>query len=374
MPLAPDAPPTALGELRERIAAVDRALLELLRYRMDLAGEVGRSKAAAGAPVVVRDVEDRVLSRARDHADACGVSGEVMESIFQSIIRGSVERQHRIGIDERRERAGLEVLVVGGAGGMGSWLRNFFSLVGHHVEIVDPVLRGLPAEADAHAELPADLDRFDAIVVAVPLATTVPVISDLVRRRPRGLLVEITSIKAPLTEVARQAAELGVRLASLHPMFGPGKSPWEELTFVLATLGDTASTRTEIDELLRHPYTRLVVVPFEHHDRLMGWLLGLAHLTGMLFGQALTRSGLDPAELHACASTTFRRQAATATSVLGDDPDLYLDIQRLNPHRTEVYAAARGALDELIGLVESGDRDGFRTTLARARRALEKPE
>lgn len=367
------APSTNLADLRERIAAVDRALLELLRYRMDLAAEVGREKASAGAPVVVRDVEDRVLNRARDHAEACGVSSEVMESIFQSIIRGSVERQHRIGLDARRERAGQHVLVIGGAGGMGSWIRRFFSLVGHHVEIVDPVLAGLPAEPDAHATLPLDLSRYDALVVAVPLAITDRVVGEVIERRPRGLVVEVASIKAPLQAAAGRARELDVRLVSLHPMFGPGKSAWEELTFVLACHRDPEIERGEIDALIRHPYTRLVTVPFAHHDRLMGWLLGLAHLTGMVFGHALTSCGLDAAELHACASTTFRRQAATATSVLGDDPDLYLDIQRLNPHREEVYKATRNALDELVDLVERGDRDGFRTTLDRARRALEKP-
>lgn len=364
---------SGLGELRERIAAVDRALLELLRYRMDLAADVGRHKAESGAAVVARDVEDRVLGRARDHAEACGVSPEVMESIFQSIIRGSVERQHRIGIDTRRERAGLRVLIVGGAGGMGSWMRRFLGLVGHRVEIVDPVLRGLPAEPDAHAELPADLSGFEVIVVAVPLDRTATVLAELIERAPAGLVIEIASIKDPLGPVLARADQLGVRVASLHPMFGPGKSPWEELTFVLGCRADPELERPAIAALLRHPFTKLVTVPLPHHDRLMGWLLGLAHLTGMLFGHALTRSGLEPGELHACASTTFRRQAATASSVIDDDPDLYLDIQRLNPHRSEVYQATREALAELVAMVEAGDRERFREALTLARHALEGP-
>jgi chorismate mutase/prephenate dehydrogenase len=94
----------------------------------------------------------------------------------------------------------------------------------------------------------------------------------------------------------------------------------------------------------------------------------------MLFGHALTRSGLDAEELHACASTTFRRQAATATSVLGDDPDLYLDIQRLNPHRDEVYAATTEALGDLVRMVAENDREGFRQTLGVARRVLDRSE
>ena len=80
--------------------------------------------------------------------------------------------------------------------------------------------------------------------------------------------------------------------------------------------------------------------------------------------------GLDPAELQACASTTVTRQAATAPSVLSEDPALYLDIQRLNPPREEVYRATHEALDELVALVAAEDVEGFRRVLTQARTAV----
>src|SRR5262249_23992243 len=111
-------------------------------------------------------------------------------------------------------------------------------------------------------------------------------------------------------------------------------------------------------------------IPLAHHDRLMGWLLGLAHLTGIVFGAALARSGLNPMQLRTCASTTFARQAATAVSILSADPARYLDIQRPNPHREEVYEAARQALGEIVALVEAGDVGGFRDALEQARNSI----
>ena len=107
-----------LAHLRDSISEVDRALLELLRRRMDLAAEVGRFKASRDLPVVVQDVEDRILDRARQHAEACGVSESVMAAVFQAIMSGSVERQYRVGISLREQR-GERVLVLGGGGGMG---------------------------------------------------------------------------------------------------------------------------------------------------------------------------------------------------------------------------------------------------------------
>jgi chorismate mutase/prephenate dehydrogenase len=360
-----------LSRLRVAIADVDRALLELLRRRMELAAQIGRVKAAGGLPVVVRDAEDRVLTRARQHAEECGVSEDVMEEIFHAIMRGSVERQHRVGVAARAQHGG-RVLVLGGAGAMGGWLGRFLPLVGHRVDAVDPAWSGLsraPGRSPSLDEI-GDLSRYDFIIVSVPLAATTSALEDLLRLRPAGVVVEIASIKSHLASALENARRHGMRVSSLHPMFGPGKSPYEPLTFVLACRDDQDSERRRLDALLRHPYTRLITMPFAHHDRLMGWLLGLAHLTGMLFGAALARSGLDAAELQACASTTFTRQAATAESVLSEDPALYLDIQRLNPHRDEVYRAAHEALERLTDLVAAGDVEGFRNTLTEARRAV----
>lgn len=366
-------PLDSLSTLRDSLAEIDRSLLELLRRRMELAAEVGRIKAENDRPVIVRDVEDRVLTRARQHAEACGVSEEVMASVFEAIIRGSVERQYRVGIALRRQRHGGRMLIVGGAGGMGSWFRGFLGLMGHEVDIVDPALASIPdAPGRFHklGDVP-DLDAYDAVIVSVPLGRTAAALEEVVARRPKAPVLEVASIKSPLTGILEKARAEGLRIYALHPMFGPGKSYYETLTFVLAAQGDLAEEKQWMGDFLAHPYTRLLAVPFPHHDRLMGWLLGLAHMSNILFGATLTRSGMDPQELHDCASTTFIRQATTARNVLSENPDLYLDIQRLNPHRTEVYAAAREALDRLEALVEDHDREGFRQTLNEARHMLE---
>ncbi len=363
--------PEDLSSLRDSIAEVDRALLELLRRRMELAAEVGRIKAGSNLPVVVRDVEDRVLTRARQHAEACGVSEEVMESVFQGILRGSVERQYRVGIAMRRQH-GESMLIVGGAGGMGSWLRGFLGLAGHEVDVADPALAGMVEAPGRFSSLDAieDLNRYAAILVSVPLNRMPETLLQIVERRPRGAVLEVASIKSHLEPVLARGRELGVRIHALHPMFGPGKSYYETLTFVLAAQGDLGEEKKRMEAFIRHPYTHLVVVPFPHHDRLMGWLLGLAHLSHILFGAAVTHSGIDAEELHACASATFSRQTASALLVLQSNHDLYLDIQHLNPHRHEVYTATREALDQVETLVERHDREGFRQLLTAARQAL----
>ncbi len=365
-------PAEALAQLRDDIADADRALIEILRRRIALAAEVGRIKNRAGEPIFVPEVHDRVLTRAREYAASCGVSGEVMEAIFEAVIRGSVERQHRVGV-ELRAKSGSRLLILGGVGSMGAWFHRFAELMGHAVDLVDPAMASLPHQDGrfAHLDHVDDLDAYEAILISVPLGATADALTSLVQRRPRGLVLEIASIKDHLKPALRHATEQGVTVASLHPMFGPSKSVYESLTFVLGCRDDPSTEKERVAAWLRHPFTDLVPVPFDHHDRLMGWLLGLAHLSGMLFGCAITDAGLSAAELQACASTTYNRQVSTALSVLAEDPDLYYDIQRLNPHRGEVYAATRQALDTLVNAVQDDEREIFREHLTRARQALE---
>jgi len=360
-----------LTHLRIAISEVDRALLELIRRRMELAGDVGRLKATSGQPILVPEVHSQVLTRAREHAESCGISEDVMEAIFDAVTRGSVERQHRVGI-ELRVQEGERLLILGGAGNMGGWLSNFAHLLGHPVDVVDPAMTGLPAAEGRWATLDEveDLDRYRAILVSVPLRETRRVLEEVVERRPSCEVIEISSIKDHLKPVLARAEAEGVKVSCLHPMFGPRKSPYEPLTILLAYRDDPQQEKDRVKDWMRHPYTHLVPVPFDHHDRLMVWLLGFAHLSGMLFGCAVAESGLSTEELSICASTSYKRQAAAAAHVLSDDPDLYYEIQRLNPNRDKVYDIARQSLDQLVEAVERGDREGFREVLENARKYL----
>jgi prephenate dehydrogenase len=56
--------------------------------------------------------------------------------------------------------------------------------------------------------------------------------------------------------------------------------------------------------------------------------------------------------------------------VLSENPDLYLDIQHLNPHRRAVYTATREALEQIEALVDDHAREGFRQLLTGARQTL----
>lgn len=360
-----------LDALRQTIANLDRQLLELLRRRLVLADEVGRLRAEAEPPVTDIGAQQILLAANRRHAETLGVSEQTLAAFVAAVNQAAGERED-VASRRARTRHGQRVLIVGGAGAMGGWFSSFLSRVGYRVDALDPAWRRLPASAGLLASLNEveDFDAFDFIVVSTPLALTPHVVEEVAAHRPRGLIVELSSIKSPVLPALQAARGAGLKVCALHPMFGPGKSVFEPLTFVIACLDDREAERARVEPLLRHPRAHVIAVPFEEHDRVMAWVLCLAHLCAIAFGATLTRSGLEPRLLHSMASTTFARQVATAASVLGENADLYLDIQRTNPHRAEVFRALHGALEQLVDVIEKNDKEAFRTLLTTARRLI----
>ena len=108
-------------------------------------------------------------------------------------------------------------------------------------------------------------------------------------------------------------------------------------------------------------------ISVEWHDELMQYVLGLSHLTSILFFTTLVQSGLPFETLETMASTTFHNQTRTAASVAGENPDLYYEIQKLNRHSAELFAQVRKALDRIENAVKGGDSAAFREIMDRGR-------
>lgn len=77
-----------LDDIRRRIDAVDRRLVELLAERSALVGDVVRYKRARHLPVVDRGREDRMLDAIAATAREVGVDARVAQQVLRTIIDG----------------------------------------------------------------------------------------------------------------------------------------------------------------------------------------------------------------------------------------------------------------------------------------------
>ncbi|HKS59412.1 MAG TPA: chorismate mutase [Thermoplasmata archaeon] len=322
--------PTELVRLRRRLARVDQELLRQLRHRLRLADSIGQLKRRERLPLKDYPVEREVIERWRRGLSSSGVSSERAERFAAWVIEESLRVQ-----EAGRELAGpsptaTDILVVGGAGGMGGWMREYLRSLGHRVGIVDPrAKRGQFPGIRVYPGLLQGLQDASIVVVATPMGVAPSVYRAAIRSGLPFLLVDILSIKAPLIREIQEARARGIPVTSLHPLFGPGARTLSGRYLLSVDCGDPAANR-KVGRLFAGSPLTLRCVPLARHDALMADLLGLPHLISLLFTLTLSRSAARHPERAGGRTTSFGRQAEVAALVTAENPALAAGIQRLN--------------------------------------------
>src|SRR5262245_32462548 len=208
-----------LEELRKRLSEVDRELIGLVAARQQIVAEIGAHKIQNSVPTRDYEREREVLKSAHDRAVSLGLEPTLAEQIMELLIRASLTHQEQTRVAAQTSGAGKRVLVIGGAGKMGAWFAVFLGSQGFAVEIADPSDAPTPFRRIADWRDSA-LDH-DMIVVATPMKVAGDVLLELAGHRPRGLVVDIGSLKSPLRKGLKALVDAGCKVTSIHPMFGP---------------------------------------------------------------------------------------------------------------------------------------------------------
>ncbi len=353
----------SLADLRAKIAAVDAELVALVARRLALADEVGAAKRAAGQPVRSFGTEAEVLARYREGAARHGFDPALAERLAHYLIGAAVRVQEEA--QAVQAEPAQRILVVGGAGKMGRWLARFFLGQGHRVATLDPA--GTVAGCAAAPDLTAGLHDADVVLVATPLSPGVRVLRDVLAARPRALVADVFSLKSHVQADLERAAAGGLRVASLHPLFGPDVRTLGGRVLAVLDCGN-AEAADAAAALFRDTALTITRMPVADHDAYMQYVLGLSHLMAILFFTTLTRSGRGFDDLARAASTTFYKQARTAAEVARENPRLYHEIQRLNRHSRDLFALLRGSLDAVEGAALADDPAAFVELIERGRR------
>ena len=209
-----------LDELRTRLSALDRELLELIAERQRLSRDVAEAKRAMGRPTRDFNRERDVLLQARGAAESLGVSPDLAESVLRLLIRGSLATQERIRVAAGGQGSGRTALVIGGGGKMGRWFVEFLTSQGYVVSVADPAgarrglcaFRGLArciARLRSHRRCDADAGRERDSARSCGAANRTASIFD------------VGSLKTPLRPGLTALREAQCKVTSIHPMFGP---------------------------------------------------------------------------------------------------------------------------------------------------------
>jgi chorismate mutase/prephenate dehydrogenase len=358
-----------LEELRRHLDGLDQRLLEIVAERQTTAREIARVKGQVGRATRDYGREREVILGARARAEALGVAPAVAEALMRLLIRSSLTTQERARVASQGAGSGRRALVIGGAGKIGGWFAHFLTSQGFDVQIADPAAEGaidVPAgSAAGNAPLKdwrsSDLGQ-DFIVVATPLGITNRILQELALRRPGGVVFDVGSLKTPLRAGLEALRVAGVRVASIHPMFGPDTELLSGRHIIHLELG-APQVREQVEALFAATMVEQVVMSLDEHDRLIAYVLGLSHALNIAFFTALAESGESAPRLVKLSSTTFDAQFDIASRVAEESPELYFEIQRLNEFGGESLDALARAVEALRSAVQAGDLQRFRTLM-----------
>jgi chorismate mutase/prephenate dehydrogenase len=181
---------------------------------------------------------------------------------------------------------------------------------------------------------------------------------ELAERKPRGLVFDVGSLKGPLRHSLQLLHSAGVRVTSIHPMFGPDTELLSGRHVILVNVGDDEATRAA-GALFASTMVEIVPMSLEDHDRLIAIVLGLSHATNIAFFSALSESGEPASKLAGMSSTTFEQQLGVAEKVSQENPSLYFEIQNLNPFGVEILERLQSVVAHLADTVRTGDEEAF---------------
>jgi len=353
-----------LDALRGELDGVDEKLIELASRRQQLVADIGRLKKSHGRQLRDFQRERQVLDGVRQAAQARGLDPALAEDLFQRLIEASLTRQEQDRLRLAQHGRGRRALLIGGAGRMRRWLADFLDGQGFDVLVADPAAEpGDRAHFADWRDAPADVA---IIVIAAPLRASARILEELGQRETDALVFDIGSLKSPLIPALRAAAEAGLRICSVHPMFGPDTHLLSEKHVLLMDVGN----REAVDAaaaLFADTLAEVVEIDVDEHDRLMAPVLGLSHALSVVFFTALADSGLPAERLAGLSSTTFDRQLAIARDVAAENPDLYFEIQALNRYGDEVRWQLQQAVRRFVDVVADDDADAFRHLMTRGR-------
>jgi chorismate mutase / prephenate dehydrogenase len=355
-------PLTELSTLRGELARLDESLLGLVARRQAIASQIGLIKAKAGRSTRDFAQEKEVIGRVRRVATDLELDPNFAERLMLLLIRASLTIQEHDRVLASAEGEGRKVLIIGGAGKMGSWFARFLHSQGFTVEIADPA-----GSADDFPHLDdwrASTLEHDILVVAAPLRQSAAILEELAARKPRGIVFDVGSLKSPLRPGLTKLVEAGVLVTSVHPMFGPDTDLLSGRHIVFVDVGVPEATR-RVRDLFSSTMAVQVEMDLDAHDRTVAYILGLSHAVNIAFLAALADSGEDAERLKRLSSTTFDAQLEVARRVASENPHLYFEIQSLNEYGMSALTGLMSAVQHVKSAVESGDEAEFTALMRR---------
>ncbi|WP_206099285.1 bifunctional chorismate mutase/prephenate dehydrogenase [Rheinheimera mangrovi] len=344
-------PMAALLPLRQQIDQLDSQLVELLAKRAAVTAEVGRVKQQYALPLYVPEREQALIKARRQQAETAGVSADLIEDVLRRVMRESYQTQEAGFVCCRTP--GDKVVVVGGAGALGKRFVSLFLRSGYLVEVLE--------QENWHQA--KDMVQGAALVlIAVPIAVTEQVITQLPELDADTVLADLTSTKTgPLSAML---AKHSAAVVGLHPMFGPDISNIAKQVVVVSHGRDAEKYQWLIQQFKVWGAV-LTEKSAQQHDELMQLIQAMRHFSSLVYGVHLAEEQADLQQLLELSSPIYRLELAMVGRLFAQNAELYADIMLSSSAVTGLLQRYQHRFNQLSHLLAARDKVGLMAEFAK---------
>jgi len=266
------------------------------------------------------------------------------------------------------------VAVIGGAGDMGRWMARHFSRMGYSVVISD-IRRDDVRKVAEELQVDVAVDNVEAVkkaditILCVPPEAVPDVVDEILSHlKPGSTLVEISSVKTGLTDCLRKALRAGVKVLSVHPLFGPGARSPRGFRVALIPLQDPKAERGEAERIF--PGAEVVETTLEEHEEAMSYTLALNYIINTAL--ALTLRDVDLNRLRRLSGPTFTAQLNLSEAITRTSPEVSASMIARNMYTQQTVSKYIENLKKLAEAVRKENTDELKRMMEQSKLILSK--
>ena len=330
--------------------------------------QIAAVKNVSAEKIENKQVEDELLASMAEYSQRIGLDPELGKNFVRLLIESSklvqTESTFRKKIQAFLQSEKISKISIVGAGRMGSWFARYFSEVDVPVAVYDEdhakAMSKAREQSLEYADSLVKVATADLVIVAVPIAKTPGTIRELSRiiaEKKEPLKIRVLEVSSVKTEMGKSllkedlAANEKIDLYSIHPLFGAGTNMYGRNTIVQVSPEDTRFVKGLF------PHYTIDSLDWQAHDELMVSLLTIPHSLALVFADFLAGRKLKEARAFDMKTPSFAHMLELSRRVLGENPEVYFEIEAANPNTDLALSNLLGSLNKLRKSLES--RDAF---------------
>ena len=178
------------------------------------------------------------------------------------------------------------------------------------------------------------------LILCVAISAMEEVLARIRDRLPAGgLVMDTCSVKGYPTRLMAETLPADTEILGTHPMFGPdsGRDSTAGMPMVLCPVRMEPASLARWERFFARLELNVVVMKAGEHDREAAFTQGVTHYIGRVLAELqLHESGIAP--------LGYQRLLSIVEQTCNDPWQLFADLQRFNPHTTEMRARLEDAV------------------------------